>query len=78
MLEANITHLRVSLPHIAALPPLSSLFDEQERVSNDLAARLTSLRDHYDNMAEAFHDRETGQLINEDDLQGAVNSIYTL
>lgn len=46
------------------------MFGVQERVTGNMAAHLEDLTKHYDNMAEALREKESGVEFSEDDLQG--------
>lgn len=70
ILEASISSLRSSLPATEALPSLPAIFTEQDRITIGMATHLESLAKHYDQMAGALRDKESGEMLSEDDLQG--------
>lgn len=70
ILEASISSLRNSLPVTEALPSLPAIFTEQDRITIGMATHLESLAKHYDEMAGALRDKESGEIFSEDDLQG--------
>lgn len=48
---------------------MDDIFSMQESVSTEMAGHLHSLTGHYDQMAQALHDSEAGEIFSEDDLQ---------
>ncbi|PPQ64135.1 hypothetical protein CVT24_008765 [Panaeolus cyanescens] len=51
-----------------ALPKVQELVIAQERMVNAMAGLLENLTGHYDNMATALHESESGEVFDEEDL----------
>ncbi|KAF8127047.1 autophagy-related protein 17 [Boletus edulis] len=67
-LTATVLSIRNSLP-VSNAPPIGSLLDAQERTTTEMARHLESLASHYDQMADALHDSETGIPHSEGEMQ---------
>lgn len=70
ILNENITSLQDSVPKIEPLPSIHEIFNSQEIVTSNMANHLEGLTSHYDEMAAALRDKESGEEISEEDLQG--------
>lgn len=62
------------LPSIEPPPSedMTAILFRQEQVSTEMAAHLESLAAHYDQMAKALKDKDSGGSINEDDMDGTL------
>ena len=69
-LERAISAIQISLPPPILIPNMTEVFNTQETVSNDMATHLKSLVDHYEQMVQALHDNEAGEIFEEAELQG--------
>ncbi|KAI6116860.1 autophagy protein Apg17-domain-containing protein [Pisolithus croceorrhizus] len=63
------TSIRESLPISGAYPPINPILSIQEHTTIDMARHLESLTAHYEQMASALHDSETGEVFSEEDLR---------
>ena len=70
MLSERVISLKEGLPAIPPLPPLSQIFDDQERLSTSMAGHLESLSSHYEQMTIALRDKESGVEFSDEDLLG--------
>ncbi|KAJ7052605.1 autophagy-related protein 17 [Mycena amicta] len=68
-LKRTTTSITESLPHIPPLPPMDTLLSNQDETITVMARHLESLAAHYDQMAGALHETETGEAFSEEDLQ---------
>lgn len=68
-LNGTITAVQSSLPSEINIPPMDDIFTSQETISTDMANHLSSLTRHYDQMVQALHDSEAGEIFSEADIQ---------
>ncbi|EKM58196.1 uncharacterized protein PHACADRAFT_116910 [Phanerochaete carnosa HHB-10118-sp] len=68
-LNGTITAVRSSLPSEIIIPPMDDIFSSQETISMDMANHLSSLTRHYDQMVQALHESEAGEVFSEADIQ---------
>lgn len=52
------------------MPLLDEIFNTKEIASEEMAKHLTSLAEHYDQMADALRDSEAGEIFGDEDIQG--------
>lgn len=69
-LQGTISAIRSSLPSEITIPPMDNIFSSQETISTDMANHLSSLTRHYDQMVQALHESEAGEVFSEADIQG--------
>lgn len=69
-LHETLDSLKSQLPELSPIPSVRDVFATQENVTANMAKHLESLASHYDQMAAALRDKETGMVFNEEDLQG--------
>lgn len=50
--------------------PMNAVLAEQDVAATEMASRLESLTAHYDQMSQALQDEESGQPLNEEEMQG--------
>lgn len=74
LIRNNAQAIRESIPSVEPVPSIQMIFNDQERVSTDMASHLESLAAHYDQMAAALRDKESGADFTEEDLQGNCHS----
>jgi autophagy-related protein 17 len=67
-LNKHISNIKVSL---SAAPQLNleSLLHEQESVTTEMAAHLESIAKHYGQMSSALREQESGEILNDEDIQ---------
>ncbi|KAI6003417.1 autophagy-related protein 17 [Pisolithus marmoratus] len=68
-LSNAVASIRDSLPIGGAYPPINPILSIQEHTTIDMAKHLESLTAHYEQMASALHDSETGEVFSEEDLR---------
>ncbi|TDL25651.1 hypothetical protein BD410DRAFT_784690 [Rickenella mellea] len=68
-LRQRTSDIQACLPEVSPLPSMVDLFHAQEETSLSMARHLESLAAHYDQMAAALRDKESGVDFSEDDLQ---------
>jgi len=68
-LTSAIINIRDSLPDIPALPSIEQLLNSQDASMVSMARHLESLASHYDQMASALRDSESGEAFSEEDVQ---------
>ncbi|PIL29794.1 hypothetical protein GSI_08000 [Ganoderma sinense ZZ0214-1] len=69
-LSKTIDAIKEMVPVEVPLPPFGTIFASQEATSGKMAEQLESLAHHYDNMSNALHDFEAGEVFGEEDIQG--------
>lgn len=72
-LSTTVSSIRDSLPVSNALPPIEFLLSSQEKTTMGMAKHLESLASHYDQMANALHDSESGISHSEEEMHGRHN-----
>ncbi|CAL1716570.1 unnamed protein product [Somion occarium] len=68
-LANTISAIQATLPVDLALPSLDIIFSTQETALAEMAKHLTSLAEHYDQMASALRDNEAGEVFSREDIQ---------
>ncbi|THV03192.1 hypothetical protein K435DRAFT_748177 [Dendrothele bispora CBS 962.96] len=68
-LNNAIANIRDSLPDIPPVPSIEQLLTSQDTLIVSMAGHLESLAAHYDQMAGALRDSESGEAFNEEDIQ---------
>lgn len=68
-LSNAVASIRASLPVSGAYPPINPILSIQEHTTIDMAKHLESLTEHYEQMASALHDSETGEVFSEEDMK---------
>ncbi|KIJ67089.1 hypothetical protein HYDPIDRAFT_85859 [Hydnomerulius pinastri MD-312] len=67
-LSTAVSSIRDSLPFSTAPPFIEPILTAQEKTTTDMAGHLEALASHYDQMAGALHDSETGSAPIEDEM----------
>ena len=71
LLQEHVRSVQESCPAPPSVPSsVCQVFDEQERISTAMAEHLESLAAHYDQMASALREGETGVEFSEQELLG--------
>ncbi|KAK7690808.1 hypothetical protein QCA50_005908 [Cerrena zonata] len=68
-LANTIAAIRATLPTDWTIPLLNEIFNAKERALVEMAQHLTSLAEHYDQMAGTLRDSEGGGIFTEEDFQ---------
>lgn len=70
-LNKQIADIKAILPPSPALAqPVNVLLSEQDAAATEMASRLESLTAHYDQMSQALEDEESGQPLNDQEMEG--------
>ncbi|KAF7327879.1 Autophagy-related protein 17 [Mycena kentingensis (nom. inval.)] len=68
-LKTTTASITQTLPEIPELPAIDALLTAQDDTAHVMARHLESLAAHYDQMADALHESETGEAFGEEDIQ---------
>ncbi|KAF8340428.1 autophagy-related protein 17 [Cantharellus anzutake] len=77
-LNKYIADIRNFLPSISAPQSLYQLLSEQEETASEMAAHLESLAAHFEQMSQALHDHESGNLLSPGDIEVLVKDTEEL